>query len=163
MRGPMPSFPPNFSLAELTRSDRATKLGIANVPSPEHEANLAALAHAVLQPLRDHFGVPIPVSSGYRSPKLNAATPGASVTSQHSLGQAVDLDMKRSTNAKGVTNAALFHYIRQNLPFDQLIWEAGDKKEPSWVHVSWRESKRRGSMLRMTRKNGATLYAPWTP
>ena len=154
-------FPPHFTLAELTRSERAAKLGIANEPSPEHEANLAALAHAVLQPLRDHFGVPIPISSGYRSPKLNAATPGASVTSQHSLGQAVDIDMKRGTSS--VTNAALFHYIRANLPYDQMIWEGGDKKEPSWVHVSWRESKRRGSVLRATKKGTATLYAPWTP
>jgi zinc D-Ala-D-Ala carboxypeptidase len=157
----MSSFPPNFSLPELTRSERATKLGIPNTPTPEHEANLAALAHAVLQPLRNHFGVPIPVSSGYRSPTLNAATPGASVTSQHSLGLAVDLDMKRGKSS--VTNAALFHYIRQHLPFDQMIWEFGDKKEPAWVHVSWRPAKRRGSILRATKKNGATLYSPWTP
>lgn len=153
-------FPPEFSLTELVRSDRATKLGIANTPTPEHERNLSLLVREILMPLRQHFGVAIPISSGYRSPKLNAATPGASVTSQHSLGLAVDIDMKRSPKGT-ITNAAIFHYIRANLPFDQLIYEMGDAKEPAWVHVSWREKARRGSVLRATKKGAATLYAPW--
>lgn len=150
---------PNFTLAELTRSERAMRDGIPNVPTPEHVANLTALAVHILQPLRDHFGEPIPVTSGYRSKELNLKTPGASQTSQHSTGQAADLDMKRAPKSR-LTNAALFHYIRQNLPFDQLIFEFGTKTEPSWVHVSYAPEPR-GIVLRCTGTPKAPKYAPW--
>ena len=150
----------NFTLAELTRSERAMRDGIDNTPTPEHIANLTALATFILQPLRDAMGHAIPVTSGYRSAKLNAATPGASKTSQHSEGLAADLDMKRNPKAR-TTNAALFHFIRANLPYDQLIWEFGDKKEPSWVHVSYRPTKRRGQILRAVKVGGVTKYQPW--
>lgn len=154
----MSSFPAEFSLDELTRSDRATKQGIANTPTPEHEENLLALVTHVLLPLRKAMGGPIKVTSGYRSPKLNAATPGSSVTSQHSHGQAADI-----VTGGGFTNAAMFEYIRKNLPFDQMIWEFGTKKEPAWVHVSYREKKRRGQVLRAVKSGGSTIYQPWSP
>ena len=153
-------WPPNFTLRELTRSARADKLGIANAPTPEHEASLRALAWHILQPLRDHFGQVIPVTSGYRSLKLNAATPGASKTSQHALGQAVDIDMKASPKAT-ISNAALFYHLRANLPFDQMIWEYGTAKEPQWVHVSFVAVKPRGQILRCTGTPAAPKYAPW--
>ena len=152
-------WPPNFSLRELTRSARADKLGIANDPTPEHETNLRALAWHILQPLRNEFG-PIPVTSGYRSLKLNAVTPGASKTSQHSLGQAVDIDVKALAKAT-TTNAALFHYIRANLPFDAIIWEHGTAKEPLWIHVSFRTDTRRGQVLRCSGTRAAPQYTKW--
>lgn len=155
-------FPPNFGLAELTRSARADKLGLANDPTPEHALALRGLAWHILQPLRDHFRQPIPVTSGYRSAKLNATPPGASKTSQHALGQAADLDMKASAKAT-ITNADLFHHIRAHLPFDQLIWEYGTRKEPQWVHVSFKPEKARGQVLRCTGTPAAPKYAPWTP
>jgi zinc D-Ala-D-Ala carboxypeptidase len=152
-------FPPNFSLAELTRSERAIREGIPNVPTSLHEQALSGVAWAILQPLRDHFGVPIKVTSGYRSPKLNAATPGSSVTSQHSKGEAVDI-----VGTNGVSNADLFHRIRLALPFDQLILEfPDDKGEPQWVHVSYSATKRRGIILRAIKRHGKTVYEKWTP
>lgn len=151
-------FPPNFSLAELTNSERAKREGISNVPTSLHEQALSGVAWAILQPLRDHFGVPIKVTSGYRSPKLNAATPGSSVTSQHSKGEAVDI-----VGVDGVSNADLFHRIRLALPYDQLIWEFGDVKQPDWVHVSYSATKRRGIILRAVKKHGKTVYEKWTP
>jgi zinc D-Ala-D-Ala carboxypeptidase len=153
----MPEFPKEFPLAELVRSDRATRNGIDNTPSPEHEEALLALVTHVLLPLRKAMNGPIKVTSGYRSPKLNADTPGSSITSQHSHGQAADI-----VTGGSFTNAAMFDYIRKNLPFDQLILEFPDKKgEPRWVHVSYRGAKRRGQVLVANKNGGATLYAPY--
>ena len=154
----MPDFPKEFPLAELVRSDNATRKGIDNTPTPEHEENLLALVTHVLLPLRKAMNGPIKVTSGYRSPKLNADTPGSSITSQHSHGQAADL-----VTGGSFTNAAMFDYIRKNLPFDQMIWEFGSKKEPAWVHVSYRGTKRRGQVLRAVKSGTATHYQPWTP
>lgn len=151
-------WPKHFPREDFLRSERATKLGIPNTPTPEHEENLRALAWHVLHPLRQALGGPIRITSGYRSPKLNAATPGSSTTSQHSLGQAVDI-----VPAAGATfsTAGIFHWLRQNAPFDQLIWEFGDKKAPQWVHVSWRQTNRRGQVLRASKGPSGTVYAVW--
>ena len=100
----------HLTLAEVAHSDTAKRLGIPNVPPPEHVANLAMLAEAIFEPLRAHFGVPLYVSSGYRSEALNAATPGAAKFSQHALGQALDLD--QDGKGSGVTNRAVFEFIR---------------------------------------------------
>lgn len=151
----MPKLSAHLTLAEVTHSDTAKRLGIDNTPKPEHVANLAALAKAIFEPLREHFGVPIYVSSGYRSEALNAATPGASKTSQHSLGEALDLDQDGMGN--GVTNAEVFAYIKANLPFDQLIWEFGDDHNPDWVHVSYRR-KGRKQVLRARRTPAGAQY-----
>lgn len=151
----------HLALAEVTHSDTAKRLGIPNVPTPEHVANLALLAEAIFEPLRAHFGVALFVSSGYRSEALNAATPGSAKFSQHALGQALDLDQDGRGN--GVTNAAVFEYIRTALPFDQLIWEFGDDDNPDWVHVSYRPQKRRQEVLRAHRVNGVAKYEPWQP
>lgn len=150
----MTDFPKAFPLAEFLKSERATKLGIPNVPTVGAKANLAALAWNVLHPLREAMGGPIKITSGYRSPLLNSKTPGSSVTSQHSLGEAVDI-----VSLGGFSNAAMFDFIRKNLPFDQLIWEYGDKKNPKWVHVSWRSHKRRGMVLVTTGTPAKPTYA----
>lgn len=157
----MPNLSPHLTLAEVTVSGIAKRLGLDNTPPPEHQLNLKALAEAIFEPLRAHFGVPLHVSSGYRSEELNAATPGASKTSQHSLGQALDLD--QDDRPHGVTNRAVFDYIRVHLPFDQLVFEFGDDANPDWVHVSYRAANRRGEVLRATRVNGKTVYAPYQP
>ncbi len=153
-------FPPKFPLSEFLKSATAERLGIPNVPTPAHEANLRALAWHVLHPLRQAMGGPIRISSGYRSPKLNANVDGASKTSQHSLGQAADL-----VPGDGATfsTADLFHHIRQHLPFDQLIWEHGTAKAPEWVHVSFVGVKRRAVILRATGTKTDPVYTPWTP
>lgn len=153
-----PKLSPHLTLAEVTHSDTAKRLGIDNTPPAEHVANLAALANAIFEPLRAHFGAPIYVSSGYRSSALNAATPGASKTSQHSVGEALDLDQDGRGN--GVTNAEVFEHIRTTLPFDQLIWEFGDDHNPDWVHVSYRRQGGRKQVLRARRTASGTMYEP---
>lgn len=126
----------NLSLKEAIKSNTATRLGIDNKPEQWEINNLRAVAEKVFQPVRDHFGVPIGVSSGYRSKRLNKAI-GGSKYSQHMIGEALDIDADIYGR---VTNAEIFNYIKDNLEWDQMIWEFGDDDEPNWVHVSYKES-----------------------
>lgn len=145
----------NLTLAEVLKSNTAIKYGIDNSPTDEHLENLEAIAQNVFQPLRDHFGKPIYVSSGYRSEALNERI-GGSKTSQHSKGQALDLD---AHVYGGLTNAQLFAYIAEWVVFDQLIWEFGDGTEPDWIHVSYvKEGNNRGQKLAAYKKDGKTKY-----
>lgn len=115
--------------------------GIPNQPGPAELPRLQALCLAVLDPLREAVGRPLKVNSGYRSPALNAAIPGSSSTSQHSLGEAADLQ------CPGMNTATLFKsVIRLGLPFDQLIYEAKNASS-IWVHVSHRVGANRGQVL----------------
>ena len=148
---------PNLSLAEVTKSATAIKRGIVNAPTQEHLQNLKLVAKHVFQPIREHFGKPLAVSSGYRSEQLNALI-GGSKTSQHSLGQALDLD---ADVYGGLTNAAVFHYIKDHLTFDQLIWEFGTADEPAWVHVSYKAAGNRGEVLVAYKDNNKTRYRKW--
>lgn len=116
-----------FSIAELCRSNTADRLGINNRCRQEHVTALTALVDNVLDPLREWYGKPITVSSGYRCAELNAAVKG-SRTSQHMAGEAADID-----TGDRQQNKLLFEHIRKNLPFTQLIWEHGG----DWVHVSY--------------------------
>ncbi|MDB4338351.1 D-Ala-D-Ala carboxypeptidase family metallohydrolase [bacterium] len=149
----------NFSMQEFTRSDTAKRRGIDNNPSLEHAEAALELFEHIVQPIRDHFGTSIFLSSGYRSHALNKAI-GGSQTSQHSKGEAVDIDMD---DRKGPENEDVFHYIRKNLPFDQLIWEFGDSKRPDWVHVSYKKGgPQRGQILAAKRNSaGKTYYETW--
>ena len=104
----------NFSLAEMTKSQTATRKGINNEPSTEHVENLIHLAETVLQPVREHFGKPVAISSGYRSPALCEAI-GSSSKSQHAKGEAADFEIP------GVDNMQLATWINKNTNFDQLI------------------------------------------
>lgn len=147
----------NLSLKECLRSKTATRLGINNEPHDDWVIeNLRALAENVFQPLRDGLAVPIFVSSGYRSPDLNRAIGGAR-RSQHMEGRALDLD---ADVFGGVTNADIFNYIRENLEFDQLIWEFGTDDNPDWVHVSFvYDGPNRKRCLRACRDDqGKTYY-----
>ena len=144
----------HLDLSEVTRSDMAKRKGISNMPTPEHLENFKILAENIFEPIRKHFGVPIMISSGYRSKELNKAIGGAS-TSQHLLGQALDLDMDGTPN--GVTNKMVFDYIKANLNFDQLINEF----DYSWVHVSYNPSgKQRKQILNAIKVGGKTSYTP---
>jgi NADH dehydrogenase FAD-containing subunit len=143
----------NLSLAEVVRSESAKRNGISNTPTKEHLANLVSIALNVFQPIRDHFLVPIHISSGYRSLALNKAV-GGSNTSQHSKGQALDIDM----DGTKITNKQIFDFIKDNIEFDQLIWEFGTDKNPDWVHVSYAKGKNRKQILKAVRRNGKTSY-----
>lgn len=142
----------HLSLEELTHSETAVKLGIVNQPNQLQLANLVRLAEKVFEPVREHFDTPIHISSGYRIMNLNQAIKG-SITSQHCSGEAIDIDMKGDK----LTNAQVFHFIKDNLKFDQLIWEFGSKTNPDWVHVSYSD-KNRNQVLRAKRVNGKTIY-----
>jgi zinc D-Ala-D-Ala carboxypeptidase len=145
----------NLSLAEVTKSATAKRRLIANEPTEEHIENLKALAENIFQPIREEFMCPIFVSSGYRSEALNEAI-GGSKTSQHSKGEAFDLD----ADVYGViTNADIFHYIEDRLDYDQLIWEFGTEENPDWVHVSFKkDGSNRREKLRAEKANGRTVY-----
>jgi len=146
----------HLDLAEVTRSDSAKRKGISNEPTPEHLENFKKLAQNIFEPIRKHFGVPIMISSGYRSKALNTAI-GGSLTSQHCTGEAIDIDMDGTAN--GVTNKMVFDYIKANLSFDQLIWEFGTKDAPDWVHVSFESSgKQRKQILRAVKSGGKSTY-----
>ena len=148
----------NLTLAEMTRSESAKRAGIKNNPSNVHLANMVKLANVIFQPIRDHFNCPIHISSGYRSAALNAAIPGSSKSSQHSLGEAIDIDMD---NTK-ITNKEVFDYIKNNLEFDQLIWEFGTSQNPDWVHVSHKANgNQRKQVLKATKINGKTVYSTY--
>jgi hypothetical protein len=146
----------NLSLAEVTKSTTAKRLGINNVPDDEWVIeNLRQVAINVFQPLRDSFGCPIYVSSGYRGPELNRAI-GGSLRSQHMEGRALDLD---ADVYGGCTNSQIFDWIRENVTFDQMVWEFGDQDNPDWVHVSYvHDGVNRGRCLKACRDDEGKVY-----
>ncbi len=150
----------NLSLGEFTRSQTAKRRGIDNTPIGKHLEAAKLLAEKIFQPIREHFDKPIFISSGYRSVALNEAI-GGSKTSQHSKGEAIDIDMD---HRPGPENEEVFHYIRENLPFDQLIWEFGTDERPDWVHVSYNsDGEQRGQILVAKRNSkGKTYYENWS-
>ena len=133
----------HFSLAELTKSQTATRKGIDNKPTLEHIENLTELCVQILEPTRRNFGKPMVISSGYRSEELCEAI-GSSKNSQHAKGEAADFEMF------GLDNKELAKYIKNNLVFDQLILEFYNPDDPSsgWVHCSYsKEENRKQSLL----------------
>ena len=147
----------NLTLAEVIRSESAKRKGISNMPTEAHIANFKLLAEKVFQPIRDHFGVPIHISSGYRSLALNKAIKGSS-SSQHCSGEAIDIDM----DGTAIKNAEIFNFIKDNLEFDQLIWEFGTDTNPDWVHVSYESTgKQRKQILKAKKAGGKTTYVPY--
>ena len=140
----------HFTLDEFIKSATATRLGIDNTPDEKVLNCIQALVDNVLEPLRVHYGRPIIITSGYRCPKLNKAVGGSS-TSQHAIGQAVDI---RSVSDSRDDNKELFDMIREmKLPFDQLINEFGY----DWVHVSFGPRNRR-QVLKAEKSDGKTVY-----
>ena len=143
----------NFSLSELTKSQTATRKGIDNEPGTAEIENLIHLAESVLQPVREHFGKPVMISSGYRSPALCEAI-GSSAKSQHAKGEAADFEIP------GVDNKELATWISKNCNFDQLILEFYNESDPNsgWVHCSATASEPRGQCLSATKVQGRTKY-----
>jgi hypothetical protein len=147
----------NLSLAEVMRSETAKRKGVSNMPTPEHIENFKLLAEKVFQPIREHFGVPIHISSGYRSYALNKAV-GGSASSQHCSGEAIDIDM----DGTSITNKQIFDFIKENLNFDQMIWEFGTDANPDWVHVSYESTgKQRKQILKASKTASGTKYTPF--
>ena len=147
----------HLDLSELIRSESAKRNGLSNMPTDEHIENLKLLAEKIFEPIREHFGVPIRISSGYRSKELNEKIVGSSLSSQHSKGQAIDIDM----DGTDISNRQIFDFIKDNLPFDQLIYEFGNSNNPDWVHVSYNHNRNRGQVLRAFKLHGVTNYKPY--
>ena len=143
----------NFSLLELTKSQTATRKGIDNTPSPEHQRNLKSLCTRILQPVRDHFNRVVSVSSGYRSEELCLAI-GSKTTSQHAKGQAADFEIY------GLSNKELADWINETLNYDQLILEYWKEEDPNsgWVHCSYKSEGNRKQYLKAYKENGSTKY-----
>ena len=138
---------PNFSLAEFTASATAKAQRIDNTPGPREIAAMQRLCANVLEPLRAHFRQPVRITSGFRSPRLNQAV-GSSSSSQHPLGEAGDLEIP------GIDNITVATFIRDELPFDQLILENYTRGQPNsgWVHVSYRAGRLRHDVLTYSRR-----------
>jgi hypothetical protein len=145
----------NISYTEATKSLTASRKGINNTPNEAAIEKMKYVAKNVFEPLRKHFEVPIGISSFYRSEALNKAV-GGSKTSEHIEGSAIDID----ADIFGlITNKDIFNYIKDNLNFNQLIWEYGDNKEPDWVHVSLKKNGNKKQVLKTyTEKNWKGQY-----
>lgn len=144
----------DFNLIEFTSSETATRRRIDNTPTKEVIENLTQLCMHLLQPLRDRYGKSINITSGYRSPKLNKAI-GGSTTSQHSVGQAADIQVAKSDYKRVIE-------IIKTLDYDQAIYEFGTDEAPDWIHLSYNPKGNRKQFLR-ARKNmlGRTVYEPY--
>lgn len=146
-----------FTLNEMTRSATAKRLGINNTADKEVEQNLIALVDNLLDPLRNLYGKPIVVTSGYRSPALNRAVGGAK-SSQHTTGQAADI--RSLTDTRDDNMELLRALLRSGLAFDQIIAEYVDEKgRPDWIHVSYKRTGNRGNKLTARRIGGSTQYS----
>ncbi len=144
----------HISEKEATKSVTALRLGIDNTPNGDSISNMKLLAEKIFEPLREWVNGPIKVNSFYRSVALNEAIGGSS-KSQHCQGRAIDLDDIYGYK----TNKEMFDWIKNNLSFDQLIYEFGSETNPDWVHVSYvSEDKNRNRILKAVRDDGKTKY-----
>ena len=144
----------HVSYKEGVYSITAKRLGLKNDPTDVHLANMKLIAEKVFEPLREFVGGPIKINSFYRGSELNKAV-GGSTKSQHCHGQAMDID----DSYGHATNAVMYRWIKENLNFDQMIWEFGTEENPDWVHVSYvNEEVNRNRCLKAYRENGKTKY-----
>ena len=144
----------NITFKEATKSNTALRLNLNNIPDAYQITNMVGVAKNVFEPLREYVGGAIKINSMFRSEELNTAIGGSS-RSQHIEGRALDLDDIYGHK----TNLQMFNYIKDNLSFDQLIYEFGDDNNPAWIHVSYvSKEENRGRCLRAEKVNGRTSY-----
>ena len=144
----------HITYAEAIQSNTAKRRGIDNTPSQTQVEAMKLLAEKVFEPLREWVGGPIKVNSFFRSEALNEAI-GGSGTSQHCKGQAIDIDDVYGRKS----NAEMYNWIKENLDFDQMIWEFGTDMQPNWVHVSYvSEEKNRNKCLKAYKEHSRTKY-----
>jgi hypothetical protein len=143
----------HISYKEAVNSNYAKQYKIENKPSAAHIKNMELIAEKVFEPLRDWVKAPIKINSMFRSKELNSGINGAP-RSQHLTGNAIDL-----TSMGGKSNLEMFHYIKDNLDFDQLIWEFG-AENPQWLHVSYKNKKDNRKQVLVTKRKGR--YFTWS-
>lgn len=150
----MKNISKHVSYEEGVRSNTALRLGIENTPRAEQLEKMSVVANEVFEPLREWVGGPIKINSFFRCYKLNKAI-GGSKTSQHMSGQAMDIDDTFGWK----TNTEMFNYVKDNLDFDQMIWEFGDDDNPDWVHISFvSKEENRNRCLKAYKEKGKTKY-----
>ncbi len=150
----MKNISKHVSYKEGVRSNTALRLGIENTPRAEQLEKMNVVANEVFEPLREWVGGPIKINSFFRCYKLNKAI-GGSKTSQHMSGQAMDIDDTFGCK----TNTEMFNYVKDNLDFDQMIWEFGDDDNPDWVHISFvSKEENRNRCLKAYKEKGKTKY-----
>ena len=144
----------HVSYREGVYSITALRLGLNNDPSDAHLQNMKLLSEKIFEPLRMYVNGPIKINSFYRGPELNKAI-GGSAKSQHCHGQAMDID----DTYGHMSNATMYKWIKENLDYDQMIWEFGDDNNPAWVHVSYVDpGSIRYRCLKAYREDGKTKY-----
>ena len=147
----------HISEKEATKSVTALRLGIDNTPNGDALANMKELAEKIFEPLREWVGGPIKINSMYRSPALNEAIGGSSKSQHCCKGGAAAIDIDDIYGHK--TNKEMFEWVKENLDFDQMIWEFGNEDNPDWVHISYvSEDKNRNRILKAVRDDGKTKY-----
>ena len=144
----------HISYKEGTYSQTALRRGLDNTPNEEQLKCMKEVAENLFEPLREWVGGPIKINSFFRGEPVNTAI-GGSKYSQHMKGQAIDID----DTFRHKTNAEMYHYIKDYLDFDQMIWEFGDDKNPNWVHISWVSHRPNRKKLTIAKRiNGKTKY-----
>ena len=144
----------HISYAESIHSNTAKRRGIDNTPNPTQVENMKLTADKVFEPLRKWVGGPIKVNSFFRSLELNEKI-GGSKTSQHCKGQAIDIDDVYGYK----TNAEMYAWIKENIDFDQMIWEFGTDTQPNWVHISYvSKEDNRNRCLKAYKEDRKTKY-----
>lgn len=160
----MDNITPHISYAEATKSHEAVRNGLDNTPDATQRAAMVLVGTTCFEPLRAWHGKPIGITSFFRSLEVNKAV-GGSGTSAHMNGEAIDIDADLFNN--GITNADIFNWLLDNVQFDQLIWEFGDKNAPAWVHIAYRATNNRKQVLRAVRRiemgRTITKYIPYLP
>ena len=150
----MKNISKHVSYKEGVYSITALRLGLNNDPNSFHLNNMKVISEKIFEPLRMHVGGPIKINSFYRGPELNKAIGGSS-KSQHCHGQAMDID----DTFGHMSNADMYNWIKENLDYDQMIWEFGDSNNPDWVHVSYvGPEQNRNRCLKAYREGGKTKY-----
>ena len=142
---------PHVSLSEFEHSETAINYGIPNKMNASETQKAIDLCNFVFEPIRAHLSRPIKINSGYRSLAVNKRLGGAK-NSQHCFGEAMDLDIQ---------DRSVFDWIKDNVNFDQLIYEHGNDTAPDWIHVSYRKGRNRNQVLRAIKKAGKTVYIPY--
>jgi len=144
----------HISYHEGTYSQTGLRRGLDNTPNDEQLKCMKEVAENLFEPLREWVGGGIKINSFFRGEPVNTAI-GGSTRSQHMKGQAIDIDDTFGHK----TNAEMYHYVKDNLDFDQLIWEFGDDENPNWVHISWVSHRPNRKKLTIAKKvNGRTKY-----
>ena len=150
----MENISKHISWHEGTYSRTGERKDLDNTPNEEQLKCMKEVAENLFEPLREWVGGPIKINSFFRGEPVNTAI-GGSRKSQHMKGQAIDID----DTFRHKTNAEMYYYIKDNLDFDQMIWEFGDDKNPNWLHISWVSHRPNRKKLTIAKKvNGRTKY-----